>query len=178
MKYVLKCMFSLKRRQIQELRNKIHTIAIKSHIRNAPIVASSWLSWISILIMWTGLLVTGAFDSINSTTYDEMGWDTRRTLSYKTHWILKNFIQNSLGRKLFPLQWWLNRIVQCNAETFPGSFLFSGFDPTYAEDHFVCSCARKQKGNTKSINLIIIICPPKHRIVWTHYCLSLFAKSL
>lgn len=41
-KCILKCLY--------------HTIVTNSQIRNAPRVASSWLSWISMLITWTGLL--------------------------------------------------------------------------------------------------------------------------
>lgn len=39
------------------------TIVASSHIKNAPIVASSWLSCISILITCTTLLSTGVLDS-------------------------------------------------------------------------------------------------------------------
>lgn len=43
--------------QIDSIRvNCRFTIDTSSHIWNAPIVASSWLSWISKLTMWTGVV--------------------------------------------------------------------------------------------------------------------------
>jgi hypothetical protein len=56
-----------KRKRVQQAENSYiflgHielTTVMSSQIRNAPNVASSWLSWISILITWTEELSVGA----------------------------------------------------------------------------------------------------------------------
>lgn len=99
------------------------TNAASSQNRNAPIVASSWLSWMSMLITCTDAVSTGDLLD-NPENWKKQSKEVKRTLKevalvYST--TISTYIQ-LLGHTLFLHKWKLHQIAHCLAGIFQANF--------------------------------------------------------
>lgn len=111
----------------------INTIWHSSHIMNAPNVASSWLSLISILITWASVdCLTGLF------------WKSRIhnhkfLLAYRDVQINATAHLPLRCRIFSPRLWLSDQIRPDIPEIFPASLSFADSCPTSVEFHFACN---------------------------------------